>query len=103
MGLVYQFVTPIRRVFIGKKTIDFFSNADFDEWVANNPDAKFTNKYYKGLGTSTANDFRGYFANMDKHLIQLTVENSEDIDVIDLVYGKDIGASERRKEWLQLM
>ena len=59
-------------------------------------------RYLKGLGSSTAKDFESYFNNMDKHLVQIQVQDSSDYDIIDLVFGKENGAADKRKEWLQL-
>ena len=75
---------------------------EFDSWVKKNPKKKFTSRYLKGLGTSTAADFKKYFSEMDKNLIQLTAPEKADFDVVDMVFGKDVGSSDRRKVWLDI-
>ena len=102
MGAYYQFVTPIMKAMIGKNQKFFYSLQEFNEWAAANKDKKFSTRYLKGLGSSKADDFESYFADMQKHLVQVTVQDSSDLDIIDLVFGKESGAADKRKEWLQL-
>ena len=102
MGVFHQFITPILKVQLGKTEKLFYSLPEFQRWAEENNDKKYNVRYLKGLGSSTAKDFENYFANMDKHLIQVIVEDIEDLDIIDLVFGKEHGAADRRKEWLQL-
>lgn len=102
LGMVYKFITPLMKVTVGKVDNFFYTKPEFDEWVAKNKTTKYSIRYLKGLGSSTANDFRSYFKDMDKHLIQVTVDGLEDLAVVDLVFGKSSGASDRRKAWLEL-
>ena len=44
-------------------------------------------KYYKGLGTSTSNEAKEYFANLDKHLINFNWDNKADKSII-LAFSK---------------
>ena len=102
MGVFHKFVTPIMKVQIGKTEKLFYSLNEFSKWAEENKDKRYNVRYLKGLGSSTAKDFEGYFNNMDRHLVQIQVQDSSDLDIIDLVFGKENGAADRRKEWLQL-
>jgi len=102
MGVFHKFVTPIMKVQIGKTEKLFYSLNEFSKWAEENKDKRYSVRYLKGLGSSTAKDFEGYFNNMDKHLVQIQVQDSSDYDIIDLVFGKENGAADKRKEWLQL-
>ena len=102
MGVFHKFVTPIMKVQIGKTEKLFYSLNEFSKWADENKDKRYSVRYLKGLGSSTAKDFEGYFNNMDKHLVQIQIQDSSDYDIIDLVFGKENGAADKRKEWLQL-
>jgi DNA topoisomerase-2 len=102
MGAVYKFITPLVKVLVGKNEMFFYTQAEFKEWQINNPKTKFTSRYLKGLGSSTAKDFKQYFRDMDKHLIKVTIDDISDLDIVDLVFGKESGAADRRKVWLDL-
>jgi DNA topoisomerase-2 len=104
LGIVYAFRTPLVRVFMDKtkKVINFYTENDFHAWQAKNEDAKYKMKYYKGLATSTAVDFKSYLEDMDTHLIPYTIEDETDVDAITLAFSKDKGAADKRKVWLAL-
>ena len=102
MGVFHQFTTPIMKVMVGKTEKFFYSLPEFNKWAEENKNTRFSTRYLKGLGSSTAKDFETYFKDLDKHLIQITVEDKTDLEIIDLVFGKENGAADRRKEWLQL-
>jgi DNA topoisomerase-2 len=102
MGVVYRFRTPLLKVWPTgqKKAIEFFTEAEFQEWKAKNLDTKFKSRYFKGLGTSKTEDFKGYLSDLDRYLIPLVIEDREDKDAIDLAFNKD--RADDRKEWLAL-
>jgi DNA gyrase/topoisomerase IV subunit B len=104
LGMVYMFRTPLVRVFIDKpkKVINFYSENEFDEWEAKNKDLKYRKKYYKGLATSDAKDFKSYLEDMDTHLIPITIDGKEDTAAIDLAFSKGAGSADKRKVWLEL-
>ena len=79
----------------------FYSLDQFAAWEKTNKKA-FKPRYLKGLGSSTAEDFRGYFANMDINLVQITLQSTNDLGIVDLVFGKETGAADARKVWLDL-
>jgi DNA topoisomerase-2 len=102
LGMVYRFNTPLVKATVGKTEHFFYSKSEFDAWAAKNKSTKYSTRYLKGLGSSTANDFRNYFKDVDKHLFQIAVDSDEDLAVVDLVFGKTAGAADRRKAWLEL-
>lgn len=85
-----------------KKEQYFYSLSAFEEWATKNPTKKYQTRYLKGLGSSSASDFRHYFSEMDKHLVQINVDDVKDLDVVNLVFSKDKGMADKRKAWLAL-
>ena len=88
--------TPILKATHGKEVIPFYNNGEYDYWKTNNSDfAKWTIKYYKGLGTSTSKEFKEYFAN--KKIVNFTSTDTCR-EKIDKVFNKK--RANDRKEWL---
>ena len=57
-------------------------------WKENNNNGKgWKIKYYKGLGTSTSDEAKEYFGNLDKHLIKFNWDNKADKSII-LAFSK---------------
>jgi DNA topoisomerase-2 len=102
LGVIYSFSTPIVKVEFDKKEIYFYNLPDFNAWVDKNKSKRFVSRYLKGLGSSTAKDFKYYFQNMETHLTQITIDDVSDLEVVDLVFGKEAGAADKRKLWLDL-
>lgn len=102
LGAIYRFNTPIVKVEKGKDTSYFYSLSDFNKWLQSNRTTKFTSRYLKGLGSSTSKDFKYYFDHTDTHLTRISIDDVSDLDVVDLVFGKEAGATDRRKVWLDL-
>jgi DNA topoisomerase-2 len=102
LGMIYVMNTPLIKVTQGKKVIPFYSQEEFYDWEAKHKDEKYTSKYYKGLGTSTAKEWKEYFDPkvMEQQLVQLVIENEEDTEMFKLIFGKEKGQSDLRKEWL---
>ena len=88
--------TPIIKATKGKKVKSFYNEADYKAWKQANNDGKgWKIKYYKGLGTSTAKEFKEYFA--QKKVVMF--EHGENCDnAIDKVFNKK--RADDRKEWL---
>lgn len=101
LGMVYRFKTPIMKVIVGKQEIFFDTLDEFEAW-AKKEKRPFKTRYLKGLGSSTAKDFRQYFDEMDSRLEQITIDSVADLSIIDLVYSKEAGATDRRKVWLDI-
>jgi DNA topoisomerase-2 len=88
--------TPILKATHGKEVIPFYNNGEYEQWKKENSDfAKWSVKYYKGLGTSTSKEFKEYFAH--KKIVNFTsVETCR--ENIDKVFNKK--RANDRKEWL---
>jgi DNA topoisomerase-2 len=110
-----EFVTPIvkatRRVG-GAETKAFFTVREFEQWRLALPAPerrKWTHKYYKGLGTSTAAEAREYFGNVDRHRLRFLWGGSEapapasdapdaEDALIEMAFARD--RVDERKAWL---
>jgi DNA topoisomerase-2 len=89
-GFLQRFITPIVRVTKAKKTKAFFTLPQYEAWKEENNGGKgWTTKYYKGLGTSTSNEAKDYFSNLDKHELNFA-DLSEDIKRISLSDEKEV-------------
>lgn len=95
-----EFVTPIVKATKGKQQESFFTLPEYEEWCeANNGAKSWKIKYYKGLGTSTPQEAKEYFAKMDQHMIPFSYSGPEDDLYINMVFSKK--KVEERKQWLR--
>ena len=100
LGFLCCLMTPLLKAFKGTRTLCFYSESEYEAWLAGLTGAEaggrgWKTKYYKGLGTSTALEAREYFANMN------TVEyiwDAEADGTIDLAFNKK--RADDRKTWL---
>ena len=90
--------TPILRAKKGTSTKLFYNDGEYNTWKdSNETGSKGWNiKYFKGLGTSTANEFKEYFAN--KKIVDFEYTGPESDDIIDKVFNKK--RADDRKTWL---
>ena len=95
---IFGFInTPIIKAKKGKKEEKFYNDHQYQEWKKENNDGKgWTIKYYKGLGTSNAREFKEYFK--EKKFVMFNYEDEECFNSIDKVFNK--GRADDRKEWL---
>jgi DNA topoisomerase-2 len=103
-GFLLEFITPIVKATKGKGTnkreVSFFTIPEYESWKeANNDGQGWTFKYYKGLGTSTTEDAKKYFSNLEKHLKPFKASNEESRTLIDMAFSKK--KADERKEWLR--
>lgn len=95
-----EFITPIVKVWKGKKEISFYTMPQYEEWKAQNNNGRgWESKYYKGLGTSTSADAKKYFSDLDKHRLAFETMQPEDRQLIDMAFNKK--KADDRKEWLR--
>lgn len=65
LNYMTSMITPIVKVSKGKKVHSFYNLTDYYEWTQKTSDyKKWSSKYYKGLGTSTATEAKEYFKDM---------------------------------------
>lgn len=105
-GFLLEFITPIVKVTVkgrgrqSENKISFYSMPEFENWRDTvGRGCRWSHKYYKGLGTSTAGEAREYFSKLDKHLKEFHALQEDDPPLIDLAFSKK--KADDRKEWLQ--
>ena len=89
-NFVQSLNTPIVKAIKGKDIITFYNLTDYDKWRESDASSGYNVKYYKGLGTSTSQEAKEYFINIDTKLINYFWENVEkevnEIKNIDSTY-----------------
>ncbi|XP_028990955.1 DNA topoisomerase 2-alpha [Betta splendens] len=94
-----EFITPIIKASFKKSQMSFYSIPEFEAWKESQPNHKsWKIKYYKGLGTSTSQEAKEYFSDMQRHRIPFKYCGPEDDEAITLAFSKK--KVEERKEWL---
>lgn len=87
--------TPILKARKGSQEKLFYNEDQYNQWKESNPRG-WTIKYYKGLGTSTAKEFKEYFKH--KKIVNFEHTGKESDNSIDLAFNKK--RADDRKEWL---
>ena len=88
--------TPILKAKKGKQEKLFYNEDQYEKWKTEENPRGWTIKYYKGLGTSTAKEFKEYFKH--KKIVQFEHEGKPSDDAIDLAFNKK--RADDRKDWL---
>ena len=91
--------TPILRAKKGQVTMVFYNEGEYQTWRHSVGAAisSWTIKYFKGLGTSTSAEFKGYFADMK--IVDFVHTGTASDDVVDMVFNKK--RAHDRKPWLE--
>ena len=90
--------TPIIKATKGSVVKSFYYEKEYHDWKAANNDGKgWKIKYFKGLGTSTAKEFKEYFADMRMICFKWGSQNCD--DSMDKVFNKK--RADDRKDWLE--
>ena len=92
--------TPILRAKKGQQTVLFYNDGEYEEWkqtFGEGGPKGWTIKYFKGLGTSTAVEFKEYFAH--KKIVGFTHSGPTSDDSVDKVFNKK--RPDDRKVWLE--
>jgi DNA topoisomerase II len=95
-GFLTYMATPIVKATKGKTTRTFYTQYEYDQWKSSNTERGWTVQYYKGLGTSTREEAKEYFASMNMVKFKYTPESDP---AIDLAFNKS--RADDRKLWLQ--
>ena len=95
LGFITSMITPIVKVSKGKKSISFYNLTDYETWSKKKKADKWKIKYYKGLGTSNAQESREYFKDIKMNNY---IFNENTNDTMNLAFNKKL--SDSRKEWL---
>ncbi|KAL2869738.1 DNA topoisomerase 2 [Aspergillus lucknowensis] len=100
-----EFITPIIKVWKGDpknptKQVSFFTMPEYEAWLEKHGHERgWEHKYYKGLGTSSAEDSQTYFRDLDRHLKEFHTLQDKEEELIELAFSKK--KVEERKEWLR--
>jgi DNA topoisomerase II len=92
--------TPILRAKKGNQTLLFYNEGEYNEWretLGSRGLQGWNIKYFKGLGTSTAAEFKEYFAN--KKFVDFLYNGESSDNTIDKVFNKK--RADERKQWLE--
>jgi DNA topoisomerase-2 len=89
--------TPILRAKKGSQTQLFYNDGEYLTWKETNSTQAWNIKYFKGLGTSTAAEFKEYFAH--KKIVDFVYAGEVSDDTIDKVFNKK--RPDDRKIWLE--
>jgi DNA topoisomerase-2 len=95
-GFLTYMATPIVKASKGKTTKNFYSQYDYEQWRKDEGAKGWTVKYYKGLGTSTRDEAKDYFAKPQAVAFDFSEGSDE---AIDLAFNKK--RADDRKSWLQ--
>ena len=87
--------TPIIKAKRGSDEILFYNEIQYNDWKLGNTSG-WTTKYYKGLGTSTAVEFKEYFKH--KKIVNFDWDEASE-DTLDKVFNKK--RADDRKAWLE--
>ena len=99
-GFISFMNTPILRAKKGAQIKLFYNDGEYKEWkdsFGESEPSGWTIKYFKGLGTSTAAEFKEYFAN--KKVVDFVHAGNSCDDTIDKVFNKK--RADDRKTWLE--
>ena len=98
IGFIVSLVTPVIKASRAGKSVEFYTDAAFKSWYAQNQNQNgWRIKYYKGLGTSTSAEAREYFKAIDKLTVRFDVDERAD-EAIVLAFDKN--KTDDRKRWL---
>ncbi|KAF8981096.1 DNA topoisomerase 2, partial [Haplosporangium bisporale] len=98
-GFLVEFITPIVKATKGRESLAFFTIPEYEIWKEAADGARgWKIKYYKGLGTSTKEDAKDYFSEMDRHKKEFTPLTDEARQLVDMAFNKK--KADERKEWL---
>jgi DNA topoisomerase-2 len=98
-GFVKRFLTPIIIASHRQYKEEFFTVGDYNQWVQSSTEhAKWSVKYFKGLGSSTKDQARGYFKQLNRYIKPMIMED-DSTDRIALLF--DAKKADLRKHWMQ--
>jgi len=95
-GFLTYMATPIVKATRGKDVKVFYSQYEYEQWRQSEGRSGWKVKYYKGLGTSTRDEAKDYFAKVNAVKFDYTVDSDP---AIDLAFNKQ--RADDRKEWLK--
>lgn len=97
LGFVCTLNTPIIKAFKNSQVVSFNTQHEYNEWKKQ-ASGGWKVKYFKGLGTSTAEEARDYFRRVNELTQTFTYGTTEDSEAIVLAFKKT--NTKERKEWI---
>lgn len=94
-GFLTYMATPIVKAVKGKETRNFYSQYEYEQWRKTSGNG-WKIKYYKGLGTSTRDEAKEYFTQVNA--VRFLFDDKSD-EAIDMAFNKQ--RADDRKSWLQ--
>jgi DNA topoisomerase II len=96
-GFLAYMATPIVKATKGTQVVNFYTQYEYEQWKKTQK-GNWKVKYYKGLGTSTRDEAKEYFQQLNIVPYSYTGDVSD--SCIDLAFNK--AKSNDRKDWLKL-
>lgn len=102
-GFLKCFITPLVVAKRGDQRQEFFNEQEFEVWKDSLPEDDLKHwkiGYFKGLGTSTPAEARGYFRAKDRYTRRYYCQNYDKVlELFDFAFSKD--HVQKRKDWLR--
>ena len=95
-GFLTYMATPIVKANKGKDGRNFYTQYEYEQWRKTDESKGWKVKYYKGLGTSTRDEAKEYFAK--PAAVKFLYDDKSD-EAIDMAFNKQ--RADDRKGWLQ--
>jgi DNA topoisomerase-2 len=95
-GFLTYMATPIVKANKGGQTKNFYTQYEYEQWRKTDESRGWKVKYYKGLGTSTRDEAKEYFAKPTA--VKFLYDDKSD-EAIDMAFNKQ--RADDRKSWLQ--
>lgn len=101
LGCLYRFRTPLVLAESKKEKKYFYDLDEFHAWKR--PSGTWKTRYLKGLGSSTAKEFEGYFSDdgLKQNMLKI-IPSDIGVQKLKMAFSKESGAADARKEWLNL-
>lgn len=91
---VHRFATHVIRAKVGKDYGSFYSQVEYESWLKGRKPT--TVKYFKGLGTSTTEDAKRYFENIDAHRIVVRHTGDSSQQAVRTFFNADMSNERKR-------
>ena len=98
-GFLKILVTPVVKATYKTEVLSFANLRTYTTWKDSNDTNKWSIKYYKGLGTSSAKEAQEYFINLTKNTIDIIDTQKEGANP-DILLAFEKEKVNQRKEWL---
>ena len=98
-GFIKSMLTPIVKARHKQDIRVFYTLSDYENWKSSGDTSHYEIKYYKGLGTSSSQEAKEYFRDLDNSEIRYLWNEDKAVDeTVNLAFNKDL--ADDRKVWL---